>query len=404
MTPEPDQEAAVDGSAPETAHVKHCFVVMPFGKSTRSRRWFKGWYEVVIQPAVRRAGYEPVLSAAEEQPGAINDEIRAHLAFDPMVVVDLGGYEPEDSPNPNVMYELGIRHAFGLPLVMMAREGQELPFDISNQRVIVEQREILSQETNRERLVAFIKAAEEGRFYKPMDAVGRQASIETALVAIGGDSLLGALTREIQDLRHTVTNARHGGKRAKRSKRSDVRSMLFKAKRQPLFAAFSEAGGTTKQWARILQRPLSDDERELMSDWTMDEWLHYLAVAAVNFGLITDGERLGIPKSRKTPSPTPEVSDDEFADFETLLSAVKAEMPKQPWPTGASKDVALRLGVTGALVQSAISELINRGEFMSQIGGRLCVPESSTVVEDHLDDDASRLLGDESKPDLAGDA
>ena len=40
------------------------------------------------------------MAAAEEQPGAINDEIRAHLALDEMVVVDLGGMRPEDDPNP----------------------------------------------------------------------------------------------------------------------------------------------------------------------------------------------------------------------------------------------------------------------------------------------------------------
>ena len=33
----------------------------------------------VIEPAVETAGYQPILSAAEELPNAINDEIRAHL-------------------------------------------------------------------------------------------------------------------------------------------------------------------------------------------------------------------------------------------------------------------------------------------------------------------------------------
>ena len=112
-------------------HQNHCFIVMPFGRDTSEQKWFRGWFEVVVKPAVIEAGLDPRLSAAEEQPGAINDEIRAHLALDPMVVVDLGGSEPEEEPNPNVMYELGIRHALGLPLVMMAWKGQRLPFDVT---------------------------------------------------------------------------------------------------------------------------------------------------------------------------------------------------------------------------------------------------------------------------------
>ncbi len=55
-----------------------CFVVMPYGRDTAEKRWFKGWYEMVINPGVLAARYRPILAAAEEQPGAINDEIRAH--------------------------------------------------------------------------------------------------------------------------------------------------------------------------------------------------------------------------------------------------------------------------------------------------------------------------------------
>lgn len=80
------------------------------------------------------SGYEPILSAQVHDPNAINDEIRTHLSFDPMVVVDLGGQSAIDPPNPNVMYELGIRHAMDLPVVLLAWEGQSLPFDIGNQK------------------------------------------------------------------------------------------------------------------------------------------------------------------------------------------------------------------------------------------------------------------------------
>ena len=183
-----------------------CFVVMPFGRDSAEQKWFKGWYEVVLSPAIHAAGYVPVLSAGEEQPGAINDEIRAHLAYDPMVLVDLGGYEQDDDPNPNVMYELGIRHALGLPLVIMAWEGQRLPFDVSNQRVIMHARDFLDIEANKKKIIAFIQAAAEGKYYRPMDAVGRMATIAAASESLGEDSILSALAQEIKELRGSITS------------------------------------------------------------------------------------------------------------------------------------------------------------------------------------------------------
>ena len=55
--------------------------------------------------------------------------------------MDLGGVSPADEPNPNVMYEPGIRHALDLPHVIMAWKGQRLPFDIGHQRAIMEDRQ-----------------------------------------------------------------------------------------------------------------------------------------------------------------------------------------------------------------------------------------------------------------------
>lgn len=44
------------------AHAKHCFVVMPFGRTEPEQVWFKGWYEQVIKIAVEEAGYERSLT------------------------------------------------------------------------------------------------------------------------------------------------------------------------------------------------------------------------------------------------------------------------------------------------------------------------------------------------------
>ena len=284
-----DQESTVPSNDTDqtthgklATHDKHCFVVMPYGHTIKENRWFKGWYDVVIKKAVIDSGYEPKLSATEEHPSAINDEIRAHLAFDPMVVIDLGGFTPEDEPNPNVMYELGIRHALGLPLVMMAWKGQRLPFDVGNQRVIMEGRDLLDLEINRKKLCSFIGAASAGHYYRPMDAVGRIAALEQASLSLSEDSVLGALVREVNELRTTMTAyTKQRSARGKRPTLPTVKRLLGgKQQRSELYAAFASAGGTNKQWAQFLKTQFTDDMVSAVVGWTLDDWKEY-AIARI---------------------------------------------------------------------------------------------------------------------------
>jgi hypothetical protein len=280
---------AITPSYSAAGHERHCFIVMPSGHTSTEQRWFKGWYDVVIQPAVLSAGYESKLATTEEHPSAINDDIRAHLTFDPMVVVDLGGSNPEAEPNPNVMYELGIRHALGLPLVMLAWRGQRLPFDVGNQRVIMEGRELLDLETNRNKLVNFIKAAEAGHYYRPMEAVGRAAALDAAYLDLGEDSLLGALVREVRDLRSTVLESF-----ALRMRRpytpspSNVKRILReKPFRKELYPLFIASGGTPQQWNRLLKYQFASDMQEKVSQWEADQWKSFIVEQAQDWATST---------------------------------------------------------------------------------------------------------------------
>jgi len=56
--------------------------------------------------------------------GDITVDIRNRLRHDALVIADL-----TDS-NPNVMYEIGMRHGVGLPCVHIARAGSVSPFDV----------------------------------------------------------------------------------------------------------------------------------------------------------------------------------------------------------------------------------------------------------------------------------
>jgi hypothetical protein len=351
------EKRAEPGTQSIVPHVRNCFVVMPFGRDASEQKWFKGWYEVVIKPAVIDAGYDPKLAAAEEQPGAINDEIRTHLAFDPMVVVDLGGAEPEDDPNPNVMYELGIRHALGLPLVIMAWKGQRLPFDVSNQRVITEDRELVDLETNKKRLVSFIHAAEQGKYYKPMDAVGRYATIQAASESLGEDSLLRALAQEVHDLKTSVlqTTLMRGHRRPENSPtvKKLIRGKVFKKELYPYFVSL---GGDASSWARLLRLSLPTEQAQEMQGWQLEDWKHYVET-----------------RWKEQSAELAEAGSARMSvglDTE-LLEAVKMMRPPQPWPKGIHREVGEKLGLNDKQMSRYIRELIRRGDFMEQVEGKL---------------------------------
>lgn len=331
---------------------------MPSGREAAEQKWFKGWYEVVIKPAVQEASYEPVLAAAEEQPGAINDEIRTHLAVDPMVVVDLGGTEPEEDPNPNVMYELGIRHALGLPLVMLAWKGQRLPFDVSNQRVIMEDRDLIDLDNNKKKLVSFIRAAEQGKYYRPMEAVSRLATLEAASESLTEDSLLRALTQEIRDLRLAVNSVVQSPPPRRRfdTRRTVKRLIGSKVFRKDLYPQFLAGGGTVTTWPRVLRMELTPEEAERTHAWGLEEWKSFLLSRAAEVS----------PTSTSSSEPPVEVALDE-----DLLARVKAALPPQPWPDGIHRQVMETLGLSNALVKKSIAELIRRGDFLRQVDGIL---------------------------------
>ena len=350
MTTKPSTNKEADGKAIRSAHEGHCFVVMPFGRDAEQHRWFQGWYEAVIRPAIEAAGFEPILSATEDQPAAINDEIRSHLVFDPMVVVDLGGRTPEEPPNPNVMYELGVRHAFGLPSVIIAWEGQRLPFDVSNQRAILSRRDFLDIEPTRQRIAKFIQAAKEGRYYNPMESVGREAVIDTASLNLGEDSLLGALALEVRELR---TAMQHRPMKDARlwPKRQNIKRLLSKGKKAELWQAAQRLGFDSKVWSNFLNSPIPPNMLEEMVGWGTEDWEQFLAIR---------GNEIRTAK--------------DFVPEAELVDRVRKSLPPQPWPTGIHKKLAQDLGLPPAQVSDAIKSLIKMGEVHPQVGGQVVLP------------------------------
>src|SRR3954453_20529476 len=106
-----------------------CFVLMPFGtKMDNSGRVtnFDSVYRKIIAPAVEQAGLEPVRADEEKIGGTIHKPMFERLMLCHYAIADVTG------ANPNVFYELGIRHALRpRSTVLLFVEGTVMPFDIA---------------------------------------------------------------------------------------------------------------------------------------------------------------------------------------------------------------------------------------------------------------------------------
>jgi hypothetical protein len=121
----------MEGSAaiPDDASRRKCFVVSAFGSSGEEQRTYKQ----VLKHLVRKvldADYDVVRADQIDDEGLITNQVIEHLLDDDLVVADLTGL------NPNVFYEIAVRHAARKPIVHLITKGQEIPFDVANMRAV----------------------------------------------------------------------------------------------------------------------------------------------------------------------------------------------------------------------------------------------------------------------------
>lgn len=108
--------------------VKDCFVIMPFSTSASHKE--EEWTEIFenfFKPAWNAFNIDCYRTRVPR--GSITKDIIEKLYSASIVFADL-----TDS-NPNVMYELGVRHTFKKPSVMVKAKGSEIPFDVNDYNV-----------------------------------------------------------------------------------------------------------------------------------------------------------------------------------------------------------------------------------------------------------------------------
>ncbi len=110
---------------------KSCFVISPIGEvgsPTRDRADLV--YEFIITQVLAPQGYKIERADKFSEPGIITNQIIDRVISADLVIADLS------ERNPNVFYELAIRHVSRKPFVHIISHDEDIPFDNAAVRAI----------------------------------------------------------------------------------------------------------------------------------------------------------------------------------------------------------------------------------------------------------------------------
>ncbi len=100
-----------------------CYAVMPYMPWSES-------VKTTIVNAADHCGFDCEVTGDLPAPGGIVDQIWQGIRRADAVIVDITGN------NPNVFYELGLAHALGKEVILLAQGDRDLPFDIKTTRYL----------------------------------------------------------------------------------------------------------------------------------------------------------------------------------------------------------------------------------------------------------------------------
>lgn len=231
-----------------------CFVDMPFGKKidpkSQNEIDFDQVYARGIRPAIEKSGLQSIRGDQEESGGIIHRAMFARLLLSEYVVADM------TTANPNVFYELGIRHTARphTTIPIFATVGAP-PFDVHMVRAIPYQ--LVDGKLTEEAARALI------------EAVGARIAAARQTPDVK-DSPLFDLFPEMKSIEVTHQLTDIFWKEVKSA--SDLRDALRKARDlKPTEAALAEISRIERS---------QGDPRNLKSDVLIDIFLSYRAVQA----------------------------------------------------------------------------------------------------------------------------
>jgi hypothetical protein len=226
---------------------EECFFIAPIGKEgSPERNRSDGVLEFIVARAAQEMGMRAVRGDQLAEPGQITLQVIQHVLGAKAAVADLTGL------NPNVYYELAIRHTARLPTVLIAEQGEQLPFDIAQMRTIFfSHTDLRSADQCRIEIVRHLRGAFDGAVDSPI-----AAAVDLQRLQAGNtvERNVAQLVTSVSTLHKVLANVR-----------SDVRQAIY---RLSLSAVVQ-----TVDRLRVAERQLDDltrqaEQREIPRRWS----------------------------------------------------------------------------------------------------------------------------------------
>jgi hypothetical protein len=111
--------------------MEDCFIICPLSnEDSEIRKRTDLLQKHILEPVLTKSEYNLIRADQHPKGGIITTQIINLIIDSPLVIADLTG------SNPNVFYELAIRHASGEPYIQLIQKGEKIPFDIAGIRTI----------------------------------------------------------------------------------------------------------------------------------------------------------------------------------------------------------------------------------------------------------------------------
>lgn len=108
-----------------------CFYITPIGdEGSENRKHSDLFLNSLVIPSLEEFNLKVIRADQIGKPGMISAQIIEHIIKSKLVIADLSFH------NPNVFYELSLRHACKLPTVQIIRAADKIPFDLDQFRTI----------------------------------------------------------------------------------------------------------------------------------------------------------------------------------------------------------------------------------------------------------------------------
>lgn len=134
------------------------FVACPIGpENSEQRKRSDQLLKHIFSPVAEDLDCQVTRADRIAEPGRITLQIASEIGASDVTIVDLTDL------NPNVMYELGARQGLGRPYILMAAEGQALPFDLLDFRTIFYKLDLDGVEDARANLKSQLESALSGQ-------------------------------------------------------------------------------------------------------------------------------------------------------------------------------------------------------------------------------------------------